>query len=160
MRYIHILHSILLPNGKLIYHNNYLYQDNLNRILNQIDLNNIQTDLNNINDNISTQINASIIYSTSSSSSPTFNIGKTIKCAICDIETDNFADFTILLNNNLGGVYVTSTYRSKVNNLRSAALLFVAYSINNTQLSITKVRNGDANTADISIRRTSVVFFT
>ena len=131
----------------------------MNRILNQIDLNNIQTDLNNINDNISTQINASIIYSISSNSSPTFNIGKTIKCAICDIETSDYADFTILLNNNLAGVYVTSTYRSKTDRLRSAALLSVRYSINDTRLSISSILRVD-NSVEVNIIRTSVVFFT
>lgn len=150
---LHIMDFVfILPNGKLIYNNNYFYQDNLNRILNE-------TDLNNINDNISTQINSSIIYSISSDSSPTFNIGKIIKCAICNIETDEYADFTILLNNNLVGAYVTSTYRSKTDRLRSAGLLFLRYSISNTQLSISYVSSIDSS-VNITINRTSVVFFT
>ena len=75
-----------LPNGKMIqYSNNLYYNDTLLRLLNQNDLANINNDINVVNNNISTQINNSVVFGTitqSGGKEVTINIGKAYRYCI------------------------------------------------------------------------------
>ena len=78
--------AYVLPNGKIIqYDNNLYYNDTLLRLLNQNDLSNINDDINVVNNNISTQINNSVVYGSvtiSSSTERTINVGKAYRYCI------------------------------------------------------------------------------
>ena len=54
VRHIHILHSVLLPNGnKIINYNDYLYYGNpLLKLITQNDINDLNDDINDLNNNI------------------------------------------------------------------------------------------------------------
>lgn len=82
----HVLMEFILPNGKMIqYSNNLYYNDTLLRLLNQNDLANINNDINVVNNNISTQINNSVVYGTITQSGGqeiTINIGKAYRYCI------------------------------------------------------------------------------
>lgn len=56
----------LLPNGKLIQHNNNLYQSNLLRLL-------TETDYNTLNNNINSSINSSVVFGNYTGNSTAYN---------------------------------------------------------------------------------------
>ena len=89
----------VLPNGKIIqYDNNLYYNDTLLRLLNQNDLSNINDDINVVNNNISTQINNSVVYGSftiSGGTEHTINIGKAYRYCILIVSRT--------INNHSGG---------------------------------------------------------
>ena len=143
----------ILPNSKLLYHNNNLYLSNLLRILNT-------NDLNTINNNVQEQISNSIIYSRSTAVSPTFNIGKNIKGVICQTVFAGPADITYMptFNNNI--IYATTTSGGKYSSLRPAILMTIGYTMTNSSLKINRFYFVDDEREYTDINYTSCIFFT
>ena len=57
---------MILPNGKLIQHNNNIYQSNLLRLL-------TETDYNTLNNNINSSINSSVVFGNYTGNSTAYN---------------------------------------------------------------------------------------
>ena len=141
-------------------YNNNLYQSNLLRLLTQNDLTEINNSIDNvINTEIPQQINNSVIYATSSSSAPSFNIDKNIRFVICCVTLSKYATITMLLCEDMNAYNATTTSNTKTDRLRGAELVRVFYSLENKSFKITRIADID-NSRDIDIDRTNAVFFT
>ena len=143
----------ILPNSKLLYHNNNLYLSNLLRVLNT-------NDLNTINNNIQEQISSSIIYARSTDVSPTFNINANIKGVVCNTVFTGAADVVYMptFNNNI--IYVTTTSGGKHSSLRPAILMTIGYTMTSSSLKINRFYFVDDESEYTGIDYTSCIFFT
>lgn len=128
----------------------------------------MQENYNELNNNISTTVNNSIIYTTSSSNYPTFNIGRQIKGIICSVflSIDNeysisyVAPIVFIPQISTGNNVYCTTGKSSDNSLRPAVAIRINYTVSSTSFKINSFSNIDKTNYTVTNSTAQCIIFT